>query len=157
MGNRKLSKNEDAVSVSVGFILMFSITVFVFIAIIFSFYTLSQRSERAVMQESFDILGSELAVRMTTIDSLVNIADSYGGTVNTLEYDFSIPAYIAEERYTVNINNSTNQIIMESDNGAKAWIPFNSSINLIEGTIFSGADNYQLNYKSNSIITNEEQ
>ncbi len=153
---RKLSDSEEAVSVSVGFILMLSITVFVFIAVVFSFYTLSQQSERTTMQESFDILGSELAVRITIVDVMVNITDSYDGMVNAIEYDFSIPAYIADESYTVNINNSTKQIILESDNGAKSWIPFNSSANLIEGTIFSDSENYVLNYSNNNIIINEE-
>jgi len=85
---KKLLKNEDAVSISIGFILMFSITVLVFSGIILSFYSLSGQSREAAMRASFDILGSGFAARVTSMDTLVNITGSYGGTVNQLEYDF---------------------------------------------------------------------
>ncbi len=141
---RRFIKNEDAVSIALGFILMFSITVLVFSAIVLSFDTLSQQSKKSAMQGSFEIMGSGLAVRITTMDTLVNISNSYGGRVNTLEYDFSIPASIANEGYSVNITN--NQVIIESDNGAKAWVPFNTSTNITQATIYSSAQDYKFIY-----------
>jgi hypothetical protein len=117
MRPENLIKNEDAVSISLGFILMFSISVLVFCGVVLSFYTLSQNSEKAAMQSSFDILGSGLAVRMTTMDTLVNISKSYGGTVNSLEYDFSIPATIASEGYSINTNSTSYTVV---NNGAPA-------------------------------------
>ncbi len=156
MSARKFIKNEDAVSITVGFILMLSITVLVFSAIILSFYTLSQQSEKVAMRESFDILGSGLAIRITTVDTLVNITNYYGGTVNFLEYEFSIPASIANEGYSINITNSTKQIILESDDGATSWVPFNTSSDLMQTTIYSSAQDYKFNY-SNNMIRIEEQ
>jgi hypothetical protein len=154
---RRFVENEDAVSITVGFILMLSITVLVFVMIILSFYTLTQRSEKTATQASFDTLGSELSVRITTIDTLVNITNSYGGWVNTLEYDFSVPATIALEDYSINVTNSTTkQIILQSDNGAKASIPFDTSTNITQTTIYSSAQDYKFNY-SNSTITIEGQ
>jgi hypothetical protein len=151
MNPKNLLKNEDAVSITVGFILTLSITVLIFSGIVLSFYTLTQQSQKAAMQTSFDILGSGLAVKLTTIDTLVNISNSYGGTVNTLEYDFSIPASIAHEGYSMNITNSTKQIILESDNGAKAWVPFNTSSNITQTTIYSSAQDFKFIYNSTSI------
>lgn len=116
---KKFIKNEDAVSITVGFILTLSITVLVFSAIILSFYSLTQQSEKITLKESFDILGSGMALKITTMDTLVNITQSYGGAVNSLEYEFTIPASIANEGYGININNK--QIILESDNEVKAW------------------------------------
>ncbi|MCZ7393397.1 MAG: hypothetical protein ABOK23_12305 [Candidatus Methanoperedens sp.] len=145
MRPENLIKNEDAVSISLGFILMFSISVVVFCSLVLSFYTLSQNSEKAAMQSSFEILGSELAVRITTMDTLVNISNSYGGTVNSLEYDFSIPASIADEGYSVNITN-TKQIILTTDNGAQTWIPFNTSSSINQTPIYSSAQNYKFIY-----------
>lgn len=144
MNSKNLLKNDDAVSISLGFILIFSITVLVFSAIILSFYTLTQHSERAATQESFDIMGSGPATRIITIDTLVNITGSYGGTVNNLEYEFSIPSSIADESYFMNITGS--QIILESDNGAKAWVPFNVSTGIGEREIYSSAQDYKLLY-----------
>ncbi len=147
----RLAEIEDAVSITVGFILMLSITTIVFSMIILSFYTLTQQSERSASKSSFDTLGSELAVRITTVDTLVNITNSYGGWVNNLEYDFSVTSTIALEDYSINVTNSTKQIMIQSDNGAEAWIPFNTSSNITQTTIYSSGQDYEFNYSNNNI------
>ncbi len=144
---KKLLENESAVSITIGFILMFSITVLVFSGIVLSFYTLSQHSKETAMKASFDILGSGFAARVTSMDILLNITGSYGGTVNELEYDFSIPASIAGESYTINITRK--KIFMNAENDAMAWIPFNSSYTINE-QIYSNAQDYILWYDNNN-------
>ncbi len=158
MNSKNLLKNDEAVSVTLGFILMLTITVLVFLAIILSFYTLMQQSKNVAMRESFDIMGSGLATRITTVDTLVNMTGYYGGNVNSLEYEFSLPLTIANEGYSITITNSTNQIILQSDIGAKAWIPLNASSNLMGITIYSSAGDYKLTYnKTNNMINIEGQ
>lgn len=158
MSPENLIKNEDAVSITLGFILMFSITVLVFSAIVLSFYTFSQQSEKAAMRDSFEILGSGLAMRITTVDTLANMTNYYGGTVNAIEYEFTIPASIADEGYSINITNSTEQIIIESDSGAKAWIPFNTSSSLWGKVIYSNPQDYMVTYdRTNNAIMIKEQ
>lgn len=147
MNPKNLLKNEDAVSISVGFILILFITVLVFSATILSFYTLTQNSQQSAMRESFDNLGSGFAARVTSMDTLVNITKSNGGTVNQLEYDFSIPASIANEEYGINITRE--RIFLDAENDAKAWIPFNSSYNINE-QIYSNAQDYTLSYDNNT-------
>lgn len=149
--NRRFIQNEEAVSISLGFILTFSISVLVFVSIILSFYTLTDSSEKTAMRGSFDIMGSGLAVKITTVDTLVNITNSYGGTVNNLEYEFSVPASIANEGYSVNVTNSTKQVIIQSDNGAISWIPFNTSANIMQTTVYSNAQYYEFNWNNNNI------
>jgi len=147
---KKLLKNEDAVSISIGFILMFSITVLVFSGIILSFYSLSGQSREAAMRASFDILGSGFAARVTSMDTIVNITRSNGGNVNQLEYDFSIPASIAGESYGINVTRE--KIFLDAENDAKAWIPFNSSYDITEG-LYSNSQDYTLYYdKNNKLI-----
>jgi len=156
MNHKNLLKNDEAVSITLGFILMLSITVLVFSAILLSFYTLSQQSEKTAMRESFETMASGLAVRITMVDTLVNLTSSYGGEVNTLEYDFSIPANIANEDYSINITNK--QIIIESDSGAKAWIPINTSISIAEREIHSSPQDYMFVYsRTDNTIGIEEQ
>lgn len=151
MNSKNLLKNDEAVSITLGFILMLTITVLVFLAIILSFYTLMQQSKNVAMRESFDIMGSGLATRITTVDSLVNMTGYYGGTVNALEYEFSLPATIANEGYSINITNK--QIIIESDTGARAWIPINTSSSLRGQKIYSSAQDYKLTYnRTNNMI-----
>ncbi len=152
---RRFIQNEDAVSISLGAILTFSISVLVFVAVILTFYTLSNSSEKTAMQGSFDILGSEVAFKVTIVDTLVNISSNpngaYGGTVNKLEYEFSVPASIANEDYSVNMTNSTKQVIIQADNGAISWIPFNTSTNIMQATVYSNAQYYKFNYSNNNI------
>jgi hypothetical protein len=158
MNPKNLIKNEDAVSITVGFILTLSITVLVFSAIMLSFYTLTQQSEKSAMRGSFEILGSGLAIRITIMDTLINTTSNYGGTVNSLEYEFSIPASIANEDYSINITSSPKQMILESDNGAISWVPFNTSSNLTGTKIYSNAQDYKFIYsRTENAIKIEEQ
>ena len=147
MNPKNLLNNEDAVSITVGFILILFITVLVFSATILSFYALTLNSQQAAMRESFDILGSGFAARVTSMDTLVNITRSNGGAVNQLEYDFSVPISIANEEYGINITRE--RIFLDAENGAKAWVPFNSSYNITEH-IYSNAQDYTLSYDNNT-------
>ena len=158
MNSKSLLKNDDAVSISVGFILMFAVTVIIFSATIISFYTLSNSNEKSAMSATFEIIGAGVAAKITTVDTLVNITNSYGGTVNSLEYEFSMSPFVAGRSYTVNITNSTYKIIIKSDNGATSYSPFNVSTNFTAIQIYSGAENYKLTYNksSNSLIIVEQ-
>lgn len=150
---RKFIQNEDAVSISLGFILTFSISVLVFVAVILSFYTLTDSSEKTAMRGSFDIMGSELGVKITIVDTLINITNNpngpYGGTVNNLEYEFSVPASIANEGYSVNVTNSSKQVTIQADNGAISWTPFNTSSGITPTTFYSNSQYYEFNYNNN--------
>lgn len=158
MDFRGMLKNEDAVSISIGFILMFSITVIIFLATIISFYNLSHSNEKIVMGATFKIIGAGLATTITTVDTLTNIINSYGGTVNSLEYEFSMPASVADKSYSVNLTNSTYQIIIQSGNGAITFTTLNISTNFNAVHIYSGAENYKITYDkpSNSLNIVEE-
>lgn len=147
---KKLLGNDDSVSISIGFILMFSITVLMFTVIILSYYTLSQDTEESAMRVNFKMMGNGLAGKIIMADTLINITRSYGGTVNTFEYDFSIPASVAGKSFTMNITNSTHEIIMESDSGAREVVPFNVSSNFTGIKLYSGAENYKLKYDTSS-------
>ncbi len=158
MNPKNLLKNDEAVSISVGFILMFAVTVIIFTATIISFYSLSQSDERTAMYATFKIMGAGLAARINTADVLVNITNSYGGTVNTLEYEFPMPASVAGRSYAVNVTGSPSEIIIQSDNGAITYSPFNVSTNFTPIHIYSGAENYKITYnKSISRLSVVEQ
>lgn len=150
MNIKNLFKNDEAVSISIGFILMFAVTVLVFSALIISFYSLSRDTEKSAMQESFRIMGNGVAIKITALDMLINTTDFYGGTVNELNYEIAIPSSLAGKTYTMNITGSPNRIIMEADNGAKVTVPFNVSTNFTARKIYSGAENYLLYYNKTS-------
>jgi FlaG/FlaF family flagellin (archaellin) len=146
MRSKNILENDDAVSVSIGYILMFAITMLVFTAVILSFYTLSYNSEKSAMMESFRIVGSGVAAKITTVDLLVNITRSYDGNINLLEYDFSIPDSMASKSYFINITSSPQEIIIESDNGAKTVSPYILTTNITQRILYSGGENYMIKY-----------
>lgn len=148
MKSRNILGNDEAVSISVGFMLMFLISVIVFSALIYTFYSVKQANEKIAMEGSFKIIGNELASKITTVDIIANTTNSYGGTVNSLEYDFSLPASVAGNSYTMNITNSTFAIIFESDYNARTISPFNISTNITGIKIFSGAEDYKILYNT---------
>lgn len=146
MRSKNILENDDAVSVSIGFILMFAITVLMFTAVILSFYSLSQNSEKTAMGESFRIVGSGVAAKITSVDMLVNITKSYGGSINLLEYEFSIPDSMASKSYFVNVTRSPQEIIIESENGAKTVSPYVLTTNITQRILYSGGENYMIKY-----------
>ena len=158
MNSRNILKNEDAVSISVGFVIMFAISVLVFVSLIISFHTVLQNTEKSVMQKDFSIIGVSLSEKINTVDLISNSIISLGGESSSIEYEFSLPASIAGKTYTLNLTDSPLQVIMESDNGARAVSPFNITSNIEGVKIYSGAENYKLIYNknNNSIIIKGE-
>lgn len=147
MDYKTFIRNEDAVSISIGFILTFSITVMVFITVMLSYQEISQQSENTANIESFKIMGSGLANKLMLFDMLINSTRSNGGRVNTLDYEFSISPPITGKDYSINITN--NRIKIESDDEAKVLIPFNTSTEIIPTEIFSNVRIYKLSYNIN--------
>ncbi len=158
MNQRNILKNEDAVSISIGFMLTFAISVIVFVSLILSFYSVLQNTEKSVMQKDFSIIGVSLSEKINTVDIISNSIISLGGDSSSIEYEFSLPASIAGKTYTLNLTDSPLQIIMESDNGARTVSPFNITSNIEGIKIYSGAENYKLIYnKNNNSITIKEE
>ncbi|MCE8422778.1 MAG: hypothetical protein J5U17_10905 [Candidatus Methanoperedens sp.] len=158
MKSKSFFKNNDAVAISLGFILTFAITVIVFTALIISFYSLTQYMEKSAMRENFKMIGGGLSAKITAVDTLVNFTNSNSGIVNMLEYEFSLPESVAGKTYTVNITNSPYRIIFEADNGARVVSLFNTSANFIPVHIYSASENFAIKYnQSSSSLYIEEQ
>lgn len=147
---RNFIKNDEAVSISIGFMITFAITVIVFCGLIISFYSLTQNLEKSAMRENFKMVGSGLAAKITAVDTLVNVTNSYSGTVNMLEYEFSLPASVAGKTYTINITKSPYKIIFEADNGAREVSLFNTSTNFTPVVLYSASENFMIKYNQSS-------
>jgi FlaG/FlaF family flagellin (archaellin) len=158
MKSKNLLGKDDAVSVSIGFIIMFAVTVILFTGLIISFYTLTRNTEKSSMGESFKIMGDRMAADIDMVDTMVNFVNSNGGNVNALEYEFSLPASVAGKSYTVNMTSSIHEIIIDSDNNAKTVTPFKTSTNFTEIKIYNGAEIHKFKYDpiNSSIIVVEQ-
>ncbi|VVB86876.1 Uncharacterised protein [uncultured archaeon] len=158
MRSKSFLKNEDAVAISLGFILTLAITVIVFTALIISFYSLTQSTEKSAMQDNFKIIGSGLAAKINSADMLANFTNSNSGTVNMLEYEFSVPISVAGKTYTINITKSPYKIIFETDDGVRVVSVFNASTNVTPVLLYSASEYFVIKYDqgSNSLYISSE-
>ena len=92
---RELLNDEDAVSVAVGFILTFIITVIAFVMVMSSFYNLMDNTEHNVMSEECEIHGNDISLQIINIDASVNITSTAGGSIADLHHELDLPDKIA--------------------------------------------------------------
>ncbi|OPY25180.1 MAG: hypothetical protein A4E23_00120 [Methanomethylovorans sp. PtaU1.Bin073] len=145
----KLLKDDTAVSISVGFILTFVISVIALVTVLTSFYTLMDRAEQTVMRSEFEIHGNDISMQIASIDSLVAVMNNSGAYIGVLEYELNLPDQIAGEHYSVSVVNSSHEIMLQSRDKAetKVMIPYSTNnIVVVESTIFSEASRHYMTY-----------
>lgn len=146
---RDILNDENAVSISVGFILTFSITVIAFLMIMQTFYGMLYQAEHTVLREEFEIHGNDIAVQLTNIDTIVNVTLSSGGDIGEIRYDVSLPDKIAGSYYSVEFSNLTSEITFNSDDRLEttAKIPYITQTTTVSSTkIYSAAGEHYLLY-----------
>ena len=146
---RDILNDENAVSISVGFILTFSITVIAFLMIMQTFYGMLYQAEHTVLREEFEIHGNDIAVQLTNIDTIVNVTLSSGGDIGEIRYDISLPDKIAGSYYSVEFSNLTSEITFNSDDRLEttAKIPYVTQTTTVSSTkIYSAAGEHYLLY-----------
>ena len=145
----KLLKDEAAVSVSIGFILTFVISVVALVTVLTAFYTLMDRAEQTVMRSEFEIHGNDISMQISSIDTLLAFMNNSGAHIGLLEYDLNLPDQIAGEHYSVSIVNSSHEIVLQSRDKAetKVMVPYSAqNMRVIESTIFSEAGTHYMIY-----------
>lgn len=145
----KLLKDEAAVSISIGFILTFVISVVALVTVLTAFYTLMDRAEQTVMRSEFEIHGNDISMQISSIDTLIAVMNNSGGDVGVLEYELILPDQIAGEHYSISIVNISHEIVLQSQDTAetKVMIPYNTSnVAVIESTTFSEAGRHYMRY-----------
>jgi len=145
----KLLKDETAVSISVGFILTFVISVIALVTVLTSFYTLMDRAEQTVMRSEFEIHGNDISMQIASMDALVAVMNNSGAYMGVLEYELNLPDQIAGEYYSVSVVNSSHEIMLQSSDKAetKVMIPYSTNnILVVESTIFSEAGRHYMTY-----------
>jgi hypothetical protein len=146
---RDILNDENAVSISVGFILTFTITVIAFLMIMQTFYGMLYQAEHTVLREEFEIHGNDIAVQLTNIDTIVNVTLSSGGDIGEIRYDVSLPDKIAGSYYSVEFSNLTSEITFNSDDRLEttAKIPYITQTTTVSSTkIYSAAGEHYLLY-----------
>ncbi|MDK2892704.1 hypothetical protein [Methanohalophilus sp.] len=148
---KNLYQDDRAVSIAVGFILTFTITILTFTAIMQSSYFMTEQTEENVMREEFEIHGNNIALQLTEMDTMIYVVNNTGGDVEEMRLEMLLPLTIANEYYSVEFSNSTSVIIFESKGRAqtRSEVPYNLEHASIESkTINSAAGDHYLLYNS---------
>jgi hypothetical protein len=146
---KNLAGDENAVSISIGFILTFSITVLVMVIALTSFYSLMGQAEQTVMRDEFEIHGSDIAVRITSLDTTVGIAKDTGSDIERISYRLSLPDKIAGKEYSIEFSNITNEITFMSEQRAetRVKVPYSTEDTNVTPTIlYSSKGEYLMIY-----------
>ncbi|TGC07298.1 DUF7266 family protein [Methanolobus halotolerans] len=144
-----LSGDENAVSVPIGFILTFSITVLVLVVTLTSFYSMMDQAEQTVMRDEFEIHGSDIAVRIAAIDTTVAIAEDAGSGIQEISYRLSLPDRIAGKEYSIEFSNITNDIIIASEerDETRVKVPYSTEDTTVTPTtLYSSKGEYLIVY-----------
>lgn len=154
---RNLNEDDNAVSITIGFILTFSITVIILVTILSSFYSLMDRAEQTVMRDEFEIHGNDIAVRIATIDTMIGTATNAGSNVGELRYELSLPERIAGKTYSIEIVNSSKGIVFMSEEReeTKIIVPYYTKNTVVHSTtLHSPKGEYIIRYDpgANAII-----
>lgn len=144
---KRFLKDDSAVSVSVGSILIFSISVLAFIMVMNSFFSMMDQTEETVTREEFETYGNDIALQLINVDTIISNTGKYG--VNSLKYEFTIPDKVAGEYYSVNFSNKSNEITFKSQNQVKVKVPYSVCNTQVETTtIYSSSTNHYFFYNS---------
>jgi len=146
---RRLTDDENAVSISIGFILTFSITVLVLVTILTSFYSLMDQAEQTVMRDEYEIHGNDIAVKITTIDTMAGNAIRSGSDIGEIRYSLSLPEKIAGQTYSIEFSNTTNDIVFASEDRdeTRVKIPFSTEdTTVLSTTLYSSKSEYSIVY-----------
>ncbi|TFH44435.1 MAG: hypothetical protein E4G94_03860 [ANME-2 cluster archaeon] len=146
---RDLLNDENSVSISIGFILTFGITVIAFIMIMNSFYSMMGQAEHTVMREEFEILGNDISVQLTNVDTIVGNTSNAGSNTQEIRYDLSLPDKVAGQYYSIGFSNQSREIIFCSHEKSETTvkIPYATrTVDVASTTIYSAAGSHYLLY-----------
>ncbi|SES66611.1 hypothetical protein SAMN04488587_0436 [Methanococcoides vulcani] len=148
---KQIFHDNKAVATSVGFILTFSITVITFVLVMNASYNMMDQAEHTVMREEFEIHGNNIALQLTEMETIVNITNTAGGEVDEIKYEMLLPLKVANDYYSVEFSNQTNEMIFESHgrDETRVKIPYEMrNIQLMSTTISSASEEHYMIYNS---------
>ncbi|AEH61310.1 hypothetical protein Mzhil_1471 [Methanosalsum zhilinae DSM 4017] len=123
---RDLIDDESAVSVSVGFIITFSVTAIVLVLIMNSFFVMMNQTEDGVTRDEFEMYGSMISSKLSAMDNLIYTVEVNGGEVGELRYELNLPLKIAGNYYSVHVLSEDSEILFVSEgiSGTMVSVPY---------------------------------
>lgn len=152
---KEILKDDSAVSVSMGFILTFTITVLAMVMVMNTFFAMTDNTEHSVMAEQSEIYGNGIALQIMNIDTMANFSSKAGMSPGEIRRDLELPDKIAGQHYSVEFSNTTNEITFSSQKSGDVLTKV-EFVNLTTGvestTIYSAAGEHYLLYNPTTNI-----
>lgn len=150
--------DEEAASVTLGYILTMFISVVLLSMLLLTSQTFIRDSSDMVMSQSFDVFGSNLAMKITGFDRAIRNTIYSGGSDTTLETEFEFPAEIAGRGYSINVTDygagtsPRYEIILRAEGGRmnRIRIPLNISTSIQSDEFSSYQESITISYNSTS-------
>jgi spore germination protein YaaH len=107
------------------------------------------QAEQTVMRDEYEIHGNDIAVKITTIDTMAGNAIRSGSDIGEIRYSLSLPEKIAGQTYSIEFSNTTNDIVFASEDRdeTRVKIPFSTEdTTVLPTTLYSSKSEYSIVY-----------
>lgn len=108
-GGPRRARGDEAVSVVTGYIMTLSVATILLAIVFLANQSYLSGVAGTTLYSSLSTLGSDLTLRITNLDRLVNNSASLAGNLTDFSLTLSIPSTLAGEPYALNI---TNQFVL---------------------------------------------
>jgi hypothetical protein len=148
----RMINDEQAVTVTIETILLFSITVMLLGMVMLSFQSINIQASETVMRELYTSIGNDIASKILDMDKEVKASLSQGSVVS-IENEIDLYSSVANKPYLVELEGGN--VIVQTIGSPKVTVkvPFNPDINVVPGsTLYSTSDEHVIVYDPNGQI-----
>ncbi len=148
----RMINDEQAVTVTIETILLFSITVMLLGMVMLSFQSINDQASETVMREQYASIGNDVASKILDMDKEVKASLSQGSIVS-IENEINLYSTVANKKYFVELEEGN--VIVQTIDSPKVTVkvPFNPDINVVSGSrLYSMASEHAIVYDPNGQI-----
>lgn len=148
----QMIKNEQAVTVTLEAILLFSITVMLLGMVMLSFQSINEQASETVMKEQYAGIGNDIASKILDMDLEIKASLSEGSEIS-IENELDLIPTVANKPYMVELEEGNVVVRSIGSPSVTVKVPFNPDVNVVSGsTIQSLASEHHLMYDPNGQI-----
>jgi len=148
----RMINDEQAVSVTIETILLFSITVILLGMVLMSFQSINERASGTVMREMYGSIGNDIASKILDMDKEVKASLSQGSIVS-IENEINLYSTVANKPYLVELDKGNVIVRTIGSPEVTVKVPFNPEINVVPGsTLYSMSGEHVIVYDANGQI-----
>lgn len=148
----KMFGDDNAVTVTIESVLLFSITVMLLGMVMLSFQSINNQASETVMREQYGSVGNDIASKILDLDIEIKASLSEGSVVN-IENILNLRPTIANKPYSIEIGQGKVIVSSVGSPSVTVEVPFDPDLNVVSGSkIYSSQGEYIIMYDPNGQI-----